>query len=178
MGFRNVWFRATPGVRANGDVPWCPPGWRSVKSNGRSEHDQIPGTLAFSRCARNAQLCSAPAAGGMIAERTQTPTSPSCHGEFSISMELADQERRGNRGMRDRRGLLPCIAPQLGAAPSHWEGAGLGHASRWLNQCLDKTSSVGPAKPPLWVQQQQEHPVPHSLSTAASCFPFLLPSIP
>lgn len=159
-------------------MPWCPPGWRSVKSNGRSEHDQIPGTLAFSRCARNAQLCSAPAAGGMIAERTQTPTSPSCHGEFSISMELADQERRGNRGMRDRRGLLPCIAPQLGAAPSHWEGAGLGHASRWLNQCLDKTSSVGPAKPPLWVQQQQEHPVPHSLSTAASCFPFLLPSIP
>lgn len=76
------------------------------------------------------------------------------------------------------RGLLPCIAPQLGAAPSHWEGAGPGHASCWLNQCLDKTSSVGPAKPPLWVQQQQEHPAPRSLSTSASCFPFLLPSIP
>lgn len=76
------------------------------------------------------------------------------------------------------RGLLPCIAPQLGAAPSHWEGAGPGHASCWLNQCLDKTSSVGPAKPPLWVQQQQEHPAPQSLSTSASCFPFLLPSIP
>lgn len=76
------------------------------------------------------------------------------------------------------RGLLPCITPQLGAAPSHWEGAGPGHASCWLNQCLDKTSSVGPAKPPLWVQQQQEHPAPQSLSTSASCFPFLLPSIP
>lgn len=51
------------------------------------------------------------------------------------------------------RGLLPCITPQLGAAPSHWEGAGPGHASCWLNQCLDKTSSMGPAKPPLWAQQ-------------------------
>ena len=83
--------------------------------------------------------------GGVIVERTQPPTSPLCHGEFSISMELADQERRGNRGMRDRSGLLLCVAPWLGAAPSHWEGAGPGHASRRLNQRLDKTSSVGPA---------------------------------
>lgn len=148
MGFRDVWFRATPGVRANGDVPWCPLGWRSLKSNGRSEHDQIPGTLAFSRCARNAQLCSAPAAGGTISERTQTPTSPLCHGEFSISMELADQERRGNRERFApvHRSSAGSSTQSLGGS---WSGPCLVLVKSVFGQNLlcgpSKTSSVGPA---------------------------------